>query len=185
MKNKFFDRRTPKHWFTAKQKEDTLDAIARIDDLERASEDFIQPVGIINGAFDLLHASHLRLINEARWRAGTLVALIDSDRKIRQEKGEARPIMAWGERASSLFYAGADVIVEIDSDEDFMRTVEFVQPSFRVLGKEYKGRKSRLPHIRTIYTVERGPHTTELIERILSKYTPRNPPSPEGSIEER
>ena len=169
-KSRFFERRIPVSWMTAKSKEDVLDALIRISDLEQRSQSLIRPIGIINGSYDLIHASHLRLINEARWRAGSLIALLDSDRKIRKSKGGRRPIMSWGERASALFYSGCDYVMEVDSDDDFLTAIEHLQPDFRVLGAEYQGRKSRLPHIHTIYTTERGPHSQDIIDRILTKY---------------
>lgn len=155
----------------SKQKEDVLDALTRIEDIETVCKESIRPIGIINGAFDLLHGSHLRLINEARWRAGTLVALLDSDRKITESKGNTRPIMHFGERAAAIFYSGADIVVEIDNDEDFLLAVTALQPDFRVLGQEYQNKTSRLSHIHTIYTVDRGVHTTTIIDRILEKHT--------------
>ncbi len=172
MKSKFFERRVPAYWFTCKQKQDTLSSIYRVSDLEELSPTITRPCGVINGAFDLLHASHLRLINEARWRAGTLVALLDSDEKIRRTKGGTYPIMSWGERAAALYYSGCDVIVEINDDHEFLEAIEHLQPDFRVLGSDYQGKKSRLPHIHTIYTVERGPHTKDIVNRILTKGKP-------------
>jgi D-beta-D-heptose 7-phosphate kinase/D-beta-D-heptose 1-phosphate adenosyltransferase len=170
--SKFFEKKVPEHWMMAKQKSDVLEALTRITDLEGVSTEVIRPVGIINGAFDLLHASHLRLINEARWRAGTLVALLDSDEKVSRTKGHGRPIMAWGERAASLFYAGADLIVEIDSDQDFYDAIQELDPDFRVLGQEYQHQKSRLPQLHTVYTIDRGPHTTNIIQRIIKQCKP-------------
>ena len=169
-KSKFFERRVPTSWMTAKTKEDVLDALIRLSDLELQSKAFIRPIGIINGSYDLLHASHLRLINECRWRSGTVVALLDSDTKVQRSKGGRRPIMSWGERASALFYSGCDYILEVGSDTDFLTAIEYLQPDFRVLGAEYQGKKSRLPHIHTVYTTERGPHSKDIIERILTKY---------------
>jgi len=163
---KFFNKRFPYSWIIAKQKIDVFDAIVRLADIPKLQPQLIQPVGLINGAFDLLHASHLRLLNEARWRSGTLVVLLDSDAKVRRLKGDSRPIMLWGERAAMLFYCGVDLIVEIDTEQEFIDAVEYLQPDFRVLGSEYKGRKSRLPHLHTIYVKDRGPHTSTIIERI-------------------
>ena len=167
--SKFFERRVPTSWIEAKQKEDVLDALARPSDLAKERYTLIRPVVLINGAFDILHPAHLRLINEARWRAGTLVALLDSDAKVKRRKGPNRPVFTWQERATSLFYCGCDIIVEVDSEEDFLEAVEAVQPDARVLGAEYKGKPSRLPHIHTIYIADRGVHTSDVLRRILKR----------------
>lgn len=165
----FFGRRHPAHWFVAKQKEDVLDSIIRLSDLSLLNPLLCRPLAIINGSFDLLHSAHLRLISEARWRAGTLVALLDSDDKIRSIKGLSRPILSWQERSTALFYCGIDLIVEINSDDEFLQAVESLQPDLRFLGTEYKGRSSRIAHIHTVYITDRGAHTTDILNRIISK----------------
>jgi len=164
---RFFPRRTYTSWFTCRQKEDVLDALYSINksDIE-ALKAQARPIGIINGAFDLLHPAHIRLIQEARWRSATLVALIDTDAKVRRRKGIGRPVLRWTERATAVYYLGADAIFEINNDDDFIDVVQAVEPDFRVLGGEYRNHHSRLPAIPSIYVRDSGFHTTDLIERI-------------------
>ena len=52
-----------------------------------------------NGAFDLLHAGHVRYLQGAR-RAGDWLAVgVNSDRSVRAAKGPSRPIVPESERA--------------------------------------------------------------------------------------
>jgi len=101
---KFFERRVPKTWFTCKQHEDVLSALQNTTALSLNKVKLLpRPLGMINGGFDILTSGHLRLIGEARHRCATLVALLDSDAKLRRTKGKLRPIMSWPQRAPSRF----------------------------------------------------------------------------------
>ena len=45
-----------------------------------------------NGVFDLLHVGHVRYLAEARSLGDALVVAINSDRTVRELKGEERPV---------------------------------------------------------------------------------------------
>src|ERR1041385_2356177 len=110
-----------------------------------------RPIVLINGAFDLLHRSHMRLIFAAAEKAegGTLVCALDSDAKIRREKGEGRPILDWIERATTLNFMPITLLTEVDSDADMQEVVRVLRPALRVLGMEYRGKPSRF-NVRTM-----------------------------------
>ena len=55
-----------------------------------------------NGVFDLLHVGHVRYLAEARALGDALVVAINSDRTVRELKGEGRPMMNENERAEIL-----------------------------------------------------------------------------------
>lgn len=55
-----------------------------------------------NGCFDLLHAAHVRLLEKARALGDVLVVGLNSDRSVRELKGEGRPVMPEQERAEVL-----------------------------------------------------------------------------------
>jgi D-beta-D-heptose 7-phosphate kinase/D-beta-D-heptose 1-phosphate adenosyltransferase len=130
-----------------------------------AKRELKRPVVLIGGAFDLLHRSHMRLIFAAREKAegGTLICALDSDRKVRAEKGAARPVLDWVERATTLNYQPIDFIVEIDGKEDFEAVMAAARPDLRVLGMEYRG-KAR--GVRTMLVRAGNIHTSELVRRI-------------------
>jgi rfaE bifunctional protein nucleotidyltransferase chain/domain len=55
-----------------------------------------------NGVFDLLHVGHVRYLAAARALGDALVVAINSDRTVRELKGEGRPIVNENERAEIL-----------------------------------------------------------------------------------
>jgi rfaE bifunctional protein nucleotidyltransferase chain/domain len=55
-----------------------------------------------NGVFDLLHVGHVRYLAEARALGDALVVAINSDRTVRELKGDRRPIVNEDERAEIL-----------------------------------------------------------------------------------
>lgn len=55
-----------------------------------------------NGVFDLLHVGHVRYLSEARALGDNLVVAINSDRAVRELKGDGRPVTNEAERAEIL-----------------------------------------------------------------------------------
>ncbi len=59
-------------------------------------------VVLVNGAFDVLHVGHLRYLAAAHALGDRLVAAVNSDRSVRDGKGELRPIIPESERVEIL-----------------------------------------------------------------------------------
>jgi len=131
------------------------------------------PVVLINGAFDILHAPHMRMIFAARHKAGTLICALDSDERVRKAKGPERPILSFIERATCLNFMPVDYIIEIKSEADMNRLVEIVKPDLHVQGAEYREQTSRFK-IPKMLIREGMVHTTQLIDRIRNRYD-KNP----------
>src|SRR6266851_6873276 len=55
-----------------------------------------------NGVFDLLHVGHVRYLAAARALGDALVVAINSDRTVRELKGDGRPVINESERAEIL-----------------------------------------------------------------------------------
>ncbi len=55
-----------------------------------------------NGSFDVLHAGHVRSIEEARTQGDVLLILLNSDRSVRLYKGPTRPMVGEQDRAALL-----------------------------------------------------------------------------------
>lgn len=55
-----------------------------------------------NGCFDIFHAGHARALEAARRQGDILVVGINSDRSVRELKGEGRPLCNEGERADVI-----------------------------------------------------------------------------------
>ncbi|MBC8032082.1 MAG: D-glycero-beta-D-manno-heptose 1-phosphate adenylyltransferase [Pyrinomonadaceae bacterium] len=61
-----------------------------------------QSLVFTNGVFDLLHVGHVRYLAEALSLGDVLVVAINSDRTVRELKGEERPVTNESERAEIL-----------------------------------------------------------------------------------
>jgi D-beta-D-heptose 7-phosphate kinase/D-beta-D-heptose 1-phosphate adenosyltransferase len=127
------------------------------------------PVVLINGAFDLLHSGHMKVISYAREHAGTLVCAMDSDRRIREAKGPSRPILNWVERATTLGYMPIDYLVEIDSDEEMRDLINSLRPDLRVQGGDYVEHASKYPWLRKMFVTTGGIRTSEIVRRIKER----------------
>ncbi|HUV46694.1 MAG TPA: adenylyltransferase/cytidyltransferase family protein [Candidatus Bathyarchaeia archaeon] len=57
---------------------------------------------LVTGCFDLLHKAHKDFLRVAKAQADILVVGLESDKRIRQLKGQARPVNSWHERAVAL-----------------------------------------------------------------------------------
>jgi D-glycero-beta-D-manno-heptose 1-phosphate adenylyltransferase len=61
-----------------------------------------QTVVFTNGVFDLLHVGHIRYLAAARALGDALIVAINSDRTVRELKGDGRPVIIECERAEIL-----------------------------------------------------------------------------------
>ena len=137
----------------------------RIEDFARMNP--FRPVVLVNGAFDILHSGHMKVIFAARRRGNTLVAALDSDEKVAASKGPGRPIQTWIERATTLGYMPVDYLVEISSEEDMNQLIKTLKPEIRVQGGDYRGQKSRYPSVKKCFVFDCGMRTSTIVERIL------------------
>src|SRR5215471_159195 len=70
-----------------------------------------------NGCFDLLHPGHIRYLAQARALGDVLIIAINSDRSVRELKGQGRPILNEQERAEVLSgLESVDFVVVFDED---------------------------------------------------------------------
>jgi len=130
-----------------------------------------QPVVLVTGAFDLLHAPHMRLLFAAREKAGyngTVLVAMNSDESVRTRKGPGRPIMSYAERASALNYMPIDYLVEFTHEADLKAISDIAQVNCQVAGPEYFNTPTTAG-VPVICVREGGPHTTDIIERCQKK----------------
>ena len=138
--------------------------------------DLEHPIVLINGAFDLLHSGHWKIIQRARRNAATLVCALDSDARVAL-KNPRRPIQTYIERATMLGYTPVDYLVEIDSDRDMYSLIRSLKPDLRVQGPEYRRAESKYPWVAKAFVsglgktgVRIGMSTTKIIDRIVERY---------------
>lgn len=90
-----------------------------------------------NGCFDILHIGHIKLLHAAAAQGDRLVVGLNSDRSVRQLKGNKRPIVPQDERAALLAaIKGVDLVVIFD-EETPLDLIEKFEPDVLVKGGDY------------------------------------------------
>ena len=90
-----------------------------------------------NGVFDLVHPGHIRYLRDARALGDVLIVAVNSDRSVRANKGDDRPITAEGERAEILAaLASVDAVVVFD-EETPHGIISRIQPDVLVKGADW------------------------------------------------
>ena len=92
----------------------------------------------VNGTFDVLHVGHLKLLEFAS-SYGDLIIGIDSDKRVKELKGESRPFNTLEDRKYFLESLKFVNRVEIfDSKEELINLIKKTQPDFMIVGDDYK-----------------------------------------------
>jgi rfaE bifunctional protein nucleotidyltransferase chain/domain len=104
-------------------------------------------VVLTNGAFDLLHVGHVRMLSDARRLGDVLVVAVNDDAAVREAKGPGRPVVPARERAEVVAaVAGVDhVFVFPDATVD--RLLRRLRPHVHAKGRDY--REDTLPERET------------------------------------
>lgn len=90
-----------------------------------------------NGVFDLLHVGHVRYLQQARDLGDALVVAVNSDRSVRDLKGEGRPLMNESERAEILAALSCVDLVTIFDDLSPRSLIAELLPDVLVKGGDY------------------------------------------------
>lgn len=94
---------------------------------------------MVNGTFDVLHPGHIALLNTARSYGDYLIVAIDTDRRVKELKGDKRPINCQQDRSIMLSNLKAVDIVEFfDSTEELIEIMEMYKPDVYVKGSDWK-----------------------------------------------
>ena len=151
-------------------------AVLTTEDLARfaaAARDSGHRVVFTNGVFDLLHPGHVRYLAAARAEGDVLLVGVNSDRSVRGNKGDDRPLTPEQERAELLAaLACVDAVAIFDAPTP-AALIQLVQPDVLVKGADWPadqivgrdtveargGRVVRIP-------VESGWSTTAIVARI-------------------
>ena len=94
-----------------------------------------------NGCFDILHRGHIELFRYAKSLGDELVVGIDTDKKVKLDKGKDRPINNLQDRMymlQSIKYI--DKVIPFDSTKDLEKTIKWYRPNIMVIGSDWKGK---------------------------------------------
>lgn len=128
---------------------------------------------IVNGTFDILHRGHLELLDYAKSCGSHLVVAIDTDRRVKELKGDSRPINSQYDRKFHLeMLKPVDEVVLFDSKEELIAIIQNYKPDIMVKGSDYKGRsvvgETYVPEV--IYYERIGAYsTTKTIQDIINR----------------
>ncbi len=129
-----------------------------------------------NGSFDLFHAGHVFLLEEAKKQGDVLVVGVNSDASVRSYKGSGRPIACEKERALLVAAIHCVDFVCIFEEPTCIKWLEQIKPCVHCKDKNWANEKGELIETSTvernggkIFLVKRkqGLSTTGIIEKIL------------------
>ncbi len=123
-----------------------------------------------NGVFDILHPGHIELLKISKSLGDYLVVGLDSDRRVKELKGDSRPINKWLDRKTVLeAIQYVDLVVGFDSDAEIEMLIRLFQPSVVVDNPDWSPSKTPyLPggiEVRKFGLLE-GFSSSRIIERI-------------------
>ena len=130
--------------------------------------------GITFGAFDLFHAGHILMLEEAKTVCDYLIVAIQSDPSLDREAKNS-PVQSVEEReiqVSACRYV--DEVIIYDREADLREILDTFSWDVRILGDEYQNKDftGREKYLDKCYFNKR-PHnfsTSELRERVASKH---------------
>ena len=127
-----------------------------------------------NGCFDLLHAGHVRYIEEAKSFGDVLIVGLNSDRSVNNLKGADRPINSEQDRAYIMAALEAvDYVIIFDEDTPY-DLIKAIKPHTLVKGGDYEGKEVIGQDIADEFKLIKfinGKSTTKIIEKIQDSYS--------------
>ena len=127
-----------------------------------------------NGCFDILHRGHVHVLRQAKATGDVLIVALNSDRSVRQLKGEKRPVLSETDRIELI---GAmemvDYLIVFDDLEPY-KLIAAIKPDVLAKGGDWSaqtmvgadvvqragGRVVVIPYLK-------GFSSSEIIERIM------------------
>lgn len=94
-----------------------------------------------NGCFDLLHAGHVRYLQQARDLGDFLFLGLNADSSVKKLKGESRPIQNQEDRAEILSSLRCIDAVSIFDEETPLELIKLVKPDVLVKGGDWAPEK--------------------------------------------
>jgi D-beta-D-heptose 7-phosphate kinase/D-beta-D-heptose 1-phosphate adenosyltransferase len=95
----------------------------------------------VNGTFDILHLGHLQLLNFAKSYGDYLIVAIDTDERVKEKKGQFRPIHNQDERRFFLrMLKPVDQVELFSTDEELENLIKGFNPDIMIVGSDYKNK---------------------------------------------
>jgi len=128
---------------------------------------------IVNGTFDILHRGHLEMLRFAKSQGSYLLVAIDSDRVVKELKGQSRPINNQEDRKLALeSLKSVDAVWIFDSQEELTHICKIFKPDVMVKGSDYYGKPitgAEYCNYIKFFPVVTGYSTSKIIESINNR----------------
>lgn len=130
-----------------------------------------------NGIFDILHAGHVKYLEQAKKLGDVLIVGVNKDKSVKQNKGDKRPIN--DEKSRLIVLAALESVdyVFMFDEKDPRNWLDILKPNIHVKAGDYKLSKIIEKNVVeknggkiVIAKIEKGYSTTNLINKILSIY---------------
>ena len=122
-----------------------------------------------NGCFDILHAGHVRYLENAKSYGDVLIVGLNSDRSVSALKGKNRPINIQSDRAYILASLGVVDYVVIFDEVTPYDLIKAIKPNILVKGGDYEDKEvvgqDIADELKIVKFID-GKSTTKIIERI-------------------
>lgn len=128
----------------------------------------------LNGSFDLLHAGHLDILEEAARQGDLFILGLNSDKSVKSYKGEKRPIISEEHRARMLADLQFIDYITLFDEPECLAFVESVKPNVHVNGADYGENCIEAPIVKKyggrvhIVNFKTPLSTSKIIEKIKS-----------------
>jgi rfaE bifunctional protein nucleotidyltransferase chain/domain len=132
-------------------------------------------IGFTSGAFDLLHAGHADYLEKAKALCDVLIVGVNSDKSVREYKGQGRPIVPEGQRLGLVAALESVDYVFLFDERRNRKNLESLKPRYYIKAGDYSPESLTSSdalgefggEVRLIPVTE-GLSSTAVIERILS-----------------
>jgi len=96
-------------------------------------------VGFTASTFDLMHAGHVIMLQEAKTQCDFLIVGLLTD-PTRDRKNKNYPIQtSWERWIQAQAIKAIDRVIPFDTEEDLENMIRILKPDVRFVGKEYEG----------------------------------------------
>ena len=93
----------------------------------------------VNGCFDVLHRGHFEMLKYAKSLGDYLMVGIDSDQKVKRDKGSSRPFNNVDDRKFALeSICYVDKVLIFESKEELEFLIRQLEPNYMVIGSDWK-----------------------------------------------
>ncbi len=119
------------------KKQSGVCSIEEIENISKIAREDGRKIVMTNGCFDILHAGHIKYLEEAKALGDTLIIAINDDESVVRLKGKHRPINPLSDRMKVLDgLASSDFIVPFGEDTP-IELINLIKPDILVKGGDY------------------------------------------------